>query len=92
MVNLEKYNFEMFSSAGNKACQSLVKKLYKKIEGKTRLTEEDVYKHIRDGIEKVADKHGEINDSEPGWHIQELVNKKLAEVGYGFKVSRYDFY
>jgi hypothetical protein len=91
MVNLEKYNFEMFSPDGNKACQSLVKKLFKKIEGKTRLTEEDVYKHIRDGIEEVAEKHEEVYDTEPGWHIQELVNKKLAEVGYGYTVSRYDF-
>jgi hypothetical protein len=91
MTNLENYDFEMFSPAGNKACQSLVKKVFRKIEGKTRLTEDDVYKHIREGIKKVKEKHSEVYDSEPGWHIQEWVNKKLKEVGYGFEVSRYDF-
>jgi hypothetical protein len=88
---LKDYDFEMFSKAGNNACRSLTTKLYKIIGGKYRITQEDLLGVIRESIKKIEDKYPEVYDTEPGYHIQELVNKKLQEVGYGFQVSRYEF-
>jgi len=88
---LKDYDFEMFSKAGNNACRSLTMRLFKIIGGRYRITEEDLIEIIRERIQKVAKTHPEIYDSEPGGHIQDLVNKKLHEIGYSFQVSRYDF-
>ncbi len=89
---LEQYDyFEMFSAAGDKACKDLVKKVFKKIGGKYRTTQDDITQMITAECKKVAQKHREVYDTEPGWNIQELVNKKLQEIGYCFEVSRYDF-
>jgi hypothetical protein len=91
MKNLETYDFEMFSKAGNNACRSVVKKAISKITGTKRITQEEITLYCTNLIKKVAEKYGEIYDTEPGWHIADLVNKSLAEVGYEFRVSRYDF-
>lgn len=88
---LEKRDFEMFSKKGNNACRSLVKKVFKKIEGKTRVTEESVTEIISEGCKKIFTTHPEVYDTEPGYHIQYLVNSKLEEIGYSFQVSRYEF-
>ena len=91
MKNLEIYDFEMFSKAGNNACRSVVKKAIKKITGTKRITQEEITQYCTALIKIVAEKHGEVYDTEPGWHIAELINKSLTEVGYQFKLSRYDF-
>ena len=91
MKNLESYDFEMFSKAGNIACRSVVNKAINKINGTKRITQEEITQYCTELIKKVAEKHGEVYDTEPGWHIAELVNKSLSDVGYQFKVSRYDF-
>jgi hypothetical protein len=91
MENLKNYDFEMFTEDGNKACRKMVAKILKKIEGKTRVTLNDVYEHIREGVKSIEGKHPEIHDTEPENNIEYLVNKKLREVGYSFWVSRYDF-
>ena len=87
---LDKYDFEMFSKAGNSACRSAVKKAIKKITGPKRVTEDEILQYTRDLVSKIADKHGEVEDTEPTWHIAELVNRALSECGYGFKISRYN--
>jgi hypothetical protein len=89
--DLDQYDFECFSEEGNNKCRSMVKGVYKKIEGKLRITENQIYELIRDGISKIALSHKEVNDTEPESHIEYLVNQKLKEVGYGFEVSRFDF-
>jgi hypothetical protein len=91
MKNLESYDFEMFSKAGNIACRSVVNKAINKINGTKRITQDEITQYCKNLISKVAEKHGEVEDTEPGWHIAELVNKALSDVGYQFKVSRYDF-
>jgi hypothetical protein len=91
MMNLETYDFEMYSKPGNNACRSLVKKAIKKITGTKRITQEEITQYCTGLIKKVEDKHSEVYDTEPTWHIAELINKSLAEVGYQFKLSRYDF-
>jgi hypothetical protein len=90
MKNLETYDFEMFSKAGNVACRSVVNKAINKINGAKRITQEEITQYCKDLIGKVAEKHGEVEDTEPGWHIAEHINKALSDVGYQFKVSRYD--
>jgi len=91
MKNLETYDFEMYSKAGNNACRSAVKKAIKKITSKKRITQEEITQYCSDLIEGIAKKHREVNDTEPEWHIADLVSKSLSEVGYEFRVSRYDF-
>lgn len=83
--------FEMFSKAGDRACKALVKKVFRRIGGKYRLTEQDVTEMITIECKKIQKKHPEVYDTEPGYHIADLVNQKLKEVGYCFEVSRYDF-
>lgn len=83
----ENYDFEMFSKAGNLACRNGVKKIYKKIEGKKRITQYEIECFVLDTvIKKIAEKHGEVWDSEPYWHIRSLTNRKLQEVGYCFTI------
>jgi hypothetical protein len=91
MKNLEVYDFEMYSKAGNNACRSVVKKAINKITGTKRVTQEEITQYCTNLIKKVEVKHGEVYDTEPVWHIAELINQSLTEVGYGFKLSRYDF-
>lgn len=80
-------NYEMFSPAGERACQSLVNKVSKKILGPSRLTKDDVQKLYDDGREKIAEKHGEVYDTEPRWNISREINKALKEAGYGFSFN-----
>jgi hypothetical protein len=91
MAHLETYDFEMFSKAGNNACRSLVKKVTNKITGAKRVTQEDITQYCSSLVNKLAEKHGEVYDTEPAHYIAAFVNKSLAEVGYDFKISRYDF-
>jgi hypothetical protein len=91
MEKLKDYDFEMFSKKGNQECLKLVNKVYKTIEGTKRITVEDILKTIKEGLDKVVETHGEIYDTEPQQHIEYLVNKKLLEGGYVFRVSRWDF-
>ena len=83
----ENYEFEMFSKAGELACRNGVKKIYKKIEGAKRITEYEIESFVLDVvIKRIAVKHGEVWDTEPHWHIRNLTNKKLKEVGYSFTI------
>lgn len=82
--------YEMFSPAGDKACHSLVTKVVKKINGKTKVGKDEITSMVTEGVKKIALKHPEVNDTEPEWHVTERVNKALRENGYGFEVSRWD--
>ena len=80
------YEFEMFSKAGELACRNGVKKIYKKIEGKKRITEQEVEVFVKTVMATIDKKHGEVWDTEPHWHIRSLTNQKLKEVGYSFTI------
>jgi hypothetical protein len=83
----ENYDFEMFSKAGNLACRNGVKKIYKKIDGNKRITQYEIECFVIDTVmANVKKKHGEVWDSEPYWHIRNLTNRKLQEVGYNFTI------
>ena len=91
MKNLETFDFEMFTKAGNNACKSVVKKVTNKITGPKRITEDEITTYCKNLIKKVSEKHGEIYDTEPSYYIAQFINKSLDEVGYDFELSRYDF-
>lgn len=84
-------SYDMYSKAGDRACHSLVKKLVAKIGGRTRVTKEQLDALIGEGIKKIAQKHGEVNDTEPEGIIQESINKALEGNGYSIRVSRWEW-
>lgn len=79
--------YEMFTPAGDRACESMVKSIKKKILGKTRLTKEDIEKIYNEGLDKVEAKHPEVHDTEPRWHIAKEISKALEEAGYRFYIN-----
>lgn len=76
--------YEMFSDAGERACQSLVDKITKKIMSPRRVTGVEVQDLIKQGMKKISVKHGEIFDTEPRGHIAHQISKALRAAGYGF--------
>lgn len=83
-------SYEMFTKSGDRACHSLVTKITKKINGKTRVSKEQIVTMVNEGIKKIAEKHAEVNDTEPEGWIVERVSNSLREVGYGFQITRWD--
>jgi hypothetical protein len=75
-------DFEMFSKAGDRACQGLVNRITKKIQGKKRVTADDIENLVYEGMKKIALKHGEVFDTEPRYHIEARINKAMREAGY----------
>ena len=87
MQTTTKTYYEMFSPAGERACQSLVNSISSKVLGSKRLTMEGLQKLYDDGREKISQKHEEVYDTEPRWNIAREVNKALREAGYGFRIN-----
>lgn len=85
-------DYQMFSKAGNKACESLVKKVIRKIKSQQKMTYELILEMCKTGCIKIAEKYPEVYDSEPVYHISVCVNKALMLEGYNFKVDSYDFH
>jgi len=79
-------DYEMFSAAGNQACQSVVNSITKKISGSKRVTENDILDLFDKGKMKIAEKHGEVYDTEPRWHMQNRINAALKQAGYSFNL------
>lgn len=83
-------SYEMFSKAGDKMCHSLVSRIEKKVKGKHRVTKEEVLQMIKEGMKKISEKHEEVNDTEPEYHICSRINEACKEVGYDFNINRYE--
>lgn len=74
------YDFEMFSQQGNRKCNTLVKNISKKIlKSKKFYTNEEIGSWIREGMDKIKVKHGEVWDTEPRNHILEQIEKVIQE-------------
>lgn len=74
------YDFEMFSQQGNRKCNTLVKNISKKIlKSKKYYTNEEIGSWIREGMDKIKVKHGEVWDTEPRNHILEQIEKVIQE-------------
>jgi len=79
--------YEMFSKAGDRACQSMVNSATKKILGKTRLTKSDIEKLYTEGINKVEAKYPEVWDTEPRGHIAHQLSNALKSAGYAYRIN-----
>lgn len=80
-------SYEMFSEAGNKACQSMVNSAKKKILGSKRLTKADVQALYEGGMDKVEAKYPEVWDTEPRGHIAHQLSLLLKEAGYVYRIN-----
>ena len=80
-------SYEMFTPAGDRACESMVKAARKKILGKKRLTKDDVQKLYDEGRKKISAKYPEVYDTEPRGHIAHRISLALKEAGYGFELN-----
>lgn len=77
----------MFTKAGDKACDGLVRRAKRKILGKKRVTEDEMYRFAYAGMRKIAEKHPEVDDTEPRYHISRGINTCLKDAGYGFRIQ-----
>ena len=77
----------MFSPAGEKACQTLVDSISKKIQSNERMTKERIQELYDAGRKKISEKHGEVYDTEPRGHIAHQISKSLRKAGYGFYLN-----
>lgn len=83
----KKVYYEMFTSAGERACQSLVNSISKKILGPRRITKEHIAELFESGRKKISEKHGEVYDTEPRWNIARQINLALEKAGYAFELN-----
>lgn len=83
-------SYEMFSKAGDKMCHTLVTKIENRIKSRYRVTKEEILQMISEGMKKIAEKHGEVNDTEPEYYICTRINNACKEVGYEFDINRFD--
>jgi hypothetical protein len=81
--------FDMYTPAGDKACQKLVDGIVAKINGDKRVTGEEIEKLLKDGVAKVAKTHREVHDTEPRGEIAHQITKALKAAGYSFYFDSY---
>ena len=82
-------SYEMFSAAGDKACETLVNRICKKIHSHIRVTKEEIVGEIEEGQMLIALIYPEAHDTEPRGHICHEVSKALKDAGYGFFIDSY---
>ncbi len=92
LERIEKSGFQMFTETGNKKVRSITKAAVKKIHSKRRISEEELYDYVGKKVMKASlnEKYGEILDSEPPGSICYWINYALSNVGYKFKLNRWD--
>ena len=72
----------MYNEAGERACDALVKRVTKKIQGTKRVTAQEIEDMVEKGMEKIAVKYPEVDDTEPRWHIRDYVDKAMVDNFY----------
>jgi Asp-tRNA(Asn)/Glu-tRNA(Gln) amidotransferase C subunit len=72
-------SFEMFTKAGNSACQTQLNKIIKFIKNGKGVTPETINTMYENALEKISIKHPEVNDTEPEWHLKDRIKKALQE-------------
>lgn len=71
-------SFEMYTPAGNKACQAQLNKIVKFIQSGNGVTPEVIKTMYDNALQKVATKHKEVYDTEPEWHLRDRIRKCLT--------------
>ena len=74
--------YEMFNEAGERACDSLVKRVTKKIQGTKRVTAQEIEDMVEKGMDKIGVKHPEVYDTNPRYHIRSYIDKALVDNFY----------
>ena len=74
--------YEMYTAAGERACDALVKRVTKKINGIKRVTAKEIEDMVEKGMEKIGVKHPEVDDTEPRYHIRDYVDKAMIDNFY----------
>jgi hypothetical protein len=88
---IETHDFEMFSTKGNDACRALVKKVFRKLKGKYRITKSDIVEFCSSEMKKIEKNHPEVYDTEPSYHIADLITQMCFKMDYTHEIKRWDF-
>ena len=72
-------SFEMYTKAGNSACQTQLNKIVRYIRNGKNVTPEVIQQMLDDSLKKIAVKHREVYDTEPEWHLKNRIRKALQE-------------
>jgi len=75
-------SFEMYTKAGDSACQTQLNKIVKFIEKGKNITPEVINSMYEDAMNKIAVKHKEVYDTEPEWHLKDRIKKALENNFY----------
>lgn len=88
MAELER-DYEMFTDEGNQACQQIVERIKAEICSGV-LTRNMLPERIQQLCVEVAQKHGEVWDTEPQANLADRINVLCTEHGW-MEISRWDW-
>lgn len=83
---LKNYGFEMFTKGGDTACRNGMTRIFKKIRGAKRITEDELKTYFKEVMTSIATKHREVWDTEPHYHMRKLTKLCCEQVGYNFNI------
>jgi hypothetical protein len=75
-------SFEMYSKAGDTACQTQLNKIVKFIQTGKGVTPDVIETMYDDAMKKISVKHREVYDTEPEWHLKDRIRKALQDNFY----------
>jgi hypothetical protein len=75
-------SFEMYTKAGDSACQTQLNKIVKFIEKGKNITPDVIKDMYYDAMKNVSAKHPEVCDTEPEWHLRDRIKKALEKNFY----------
>ena len=75
-------SFEMYTKAGDSACQKQLNKIVEFIEAGKGVTPEVIKTMFDHAMLKIGVKHREVFDTEPEWHLKDRIKKCLDKNFY----------
>ena len=75
-------SFEMYTKAGDSACQTQLNKIVKFIEKGKGITPEVINSMYDNAMKNISVKHREVYDTEPEWHLKDRIKKALENNFY----------
>jgi Asp-tRNA(Asn)/Glu-tRNA(Gln) amidotransferase C subunit len=70
-------SFEMYTPAGDRACQTQLNKIVKFIEKGKDVSPTTIENMYDTALSKIETKHPEVHDTEPAWHMRNGIKKAL---------------
>lgn len=71
-------SFEMYTPAGDRACQAQLNKIVKFIQSGKGVTPDAINALYDNALNKIKLKHPEVMDTEPSWHLKDRIRKCLT--------------